>query len=63
MKCLNCEAEIELYPSSIPAVACEKCGYRMAVEYAATGEGGYAYYTHDLVLRHLQRVYAHEDSI
>jgi DNA-directed RNA polymerase subunit RPC12/RpoP len=53
MKCLNCEAEIELLPSSIPAVTCLHCGYQMAVEYQATGNSGYAYYAHDLVLKRI----------
>jgi predicted RNA-binding Zn-ribbon protein involved in translation (DUF1610 family) len=63
MKCLNCEAEIKLTPSSMPVIACPHCGYRMTVEYMATGNTGYAYYTHDLVLGHIPRVYIDKDSI
>jgi DNA-directed RNA polymerase subunit RPC12/RpoP len=62
MQCLNCEAEIEI-TSSLPIVTCPKCGYRMMVEYVATWNTGYAYYTHDWILMHIPRTYIDKDSI
>ena len=61
-RCLNCEAEIEI-TSSLPIVTCPQCGYRMMVEYMATWDTGYAYYTHDWILVHISRAYIHKDSI
>ena len=51
--CIVCGYPINLTPQSIPSVVCPVCGYRMAVVYRATGDSGYAYYTHDLFLERM----------